>query len=359
MRSIYFLLLVASTSCQFATLAQNEKPRIVTCNNDSLQIVGRVKPTGDSIAIYWPGTSVEISFKGTALEAILMDETGKNFFNVEVDGKFSSLIHVDPTKKLYSLATGLSDTQHTIRLIKRTEWDQGKTWFYGFTLHGILMKNRPKSRVIEFFGDSITAGYAIEDSTGTDSPVGKNTNNYNTYASLTSRHFNADCYLTIKSGIGVMISWFPLTMPQLYNRLDPADSSSRWNFSVQPQVVVINLFQNDSWLIEKPEHPSFIATFGKTKPNSEFIIRAYESFISRVRAEYPQAFIICSLGSMDATKESGPWRQYIEAAVKRLDDKRVATCFFPYIQRSGHPTESDNKVMGDSLIEFIHAKVGW
>jgi hypothetical protein len=32
--------------------------------------------------------------------------------------------------------------------------------------------------------------------------------------------------------------------------LDPVDSTSKWDFSgYTPDVVVINLFQNDSWLV--------------------------------------------------------------------------------------------------------------
>ena len=49
----------------------------------------------------------------------------------------------------------------------------------------------------------------------------------------------------------------------MYNRLIPTDSTSKWNFSLyQPDVVVINLLQNDTWLVNLPEHEEFKKRFG-------------------------------------------------------------------------------------------------
>jgi hypothetical protein len=348
-------ILVIVTSC-----AQERLTTFIGPNNTNINYVGRVNTQKDSITVYWPGTSIEIRFKGTGVNFMMRDEHAENYFNIEMDGDSVSVVKIDSVKKLYAIAQGLKNGEHTIRLIKRSEWDQGKTWFYGLEVEGTLLPPIKRKRTIEFFGNSITAGYAIEDTTGRDSPTGLNTNNYNTYASLTARHFNANCYLTIKSGIGIMVSWFPLIMPEMYNRLDPTDSTSRWNFSlVQPDVVVINLFQNDSWLIEKPEHPSYIQRFHNKRPDEEMIIRAYESFVKDVRKVYPRAYIICALGSMDAARENSPWPSYIQAAVKHTGDHKISTHFFPYIKRNGHPTEEDNKVMADSLIRFIHTTVGW
>jgi hypothetical protein len=55
-----------------------------------------------------------------------------------------------------------------------------------------------------------------------------------------------------------MLSWFPLIMPEMYDRADPTDSTSKWDFSkYTPDVVVINLFQNDSWLARRHDFPEF------------------------------------------------------------------------------------------------------
>ena len=46
------------------------------------------------------------------------------------------------------------------------------------------------------------------------------------------------------------VSWDSLIMPEIYDRLVPTDSKSKWDFSLyRPDIVVVNLFQNDSWLV--------------------------------------------------------------------------------------------------------------
>jgi len=213
---------------------------------------------------------------------------------------------------------------------------------------------------IEYFGDSITAGYAVEDSSGKDSGAGQFKNNYISYAAITARHFNAEYYCTVKSGIGIMVSWFPLIMPEMYDRTDATDPNSKWDFSrYTPDIVVVNLFQNDSWIINIPSNEQFKARFGTTKPTDEQIIAAYANFIKSVRGKYPHAHIICALGNMDATRTGSPWPGYIDKAVASLNDANIYTNYFPYKNTGGHPNPKEQQAMADNLINFIHQKFGW
>jgi hypothetical protein len=353
------LLVLLSVRCS----GQKKNPvQTVRVASDSIRYTGRIKFTPDSIAVYWPGTAIEFRFRGTSASAMMHDQHGENYFNVIIDGDSLHYIKLDSLKHDYTLAKNLPEGEHTIQLIKRTEWDKGSTWFYGLQINNgkLLILPEPNKRVMEFFGNSITAGYAIEDRSGKDSPAGLNTNNYYTYAALTARHFKADYYCTVKSGIGVMISWFPLIMPEMYNRLDPADSISRWDFRrITPDVVVINLFQNDCWLVNKPDHPSFKMRFGSKPPTKKVIIESYRAFVENIRSVYPKAYIICSLGSMDAVKEGSPWPGYVQAAVTELNDDKILTHFFPYKKTNGHPDLKENQAMAESLISFIDKNVKW
>jgi len=49
-------------------------------------------------------------------------------------------------------------------------------------------------------------------------------------------------------------------MPEMYDGLNPADGNSKWNFNeYTPDVVVVNLFQNDSWLVNRmPARPAHL-----------------------------------------------------------------------------------------------------
>jgi hypothetical protein len=336
--------------------------KFIPFNHKNIVYEGRINKTNEAAKLYWSGTSVTIRLSGEAISAVMQDADTANYYNVIVDGKVTSKIHVSTAKQSYSLASGLSKGKHTIQLYKRTEWDKGTTTFYGFeipTNTKLLPPAAPKKRKIEFFGNSITCGYGIEDNGG-DSGKGYFENNYLTYAALTARHFDAQCHYTAKSGIGIMVSWFPLIMPEMYDRINPKDSTSKWDFSqFTPDLVVVNLFQNDSWLVEKPNYPEFKHRFGTQKPNEAFIVESYRKFIETVRKTYPKASIICALGSMDATREGSPWPGYIEKAVSQLNDKKVYTHFLPYKKTGGHPKVAEQKAMADDLIQFIEKNVKW
>ncbi|MDI3320334.1 SGNH/GDSL hydrolase family protein [Pinibacter soli] len=340
------------------SLAQNVK------HDDShIRYTGRIQQTDSTAVFYWTASSAKIKFKGTGISVVLKDQLGINRFTVIVDGKVQPTLNVDSTKRTYTLASGLSSGTHEVELFKQTEWAMGSTSIYGFSIDkGTTLLAAPpaKKRKIEVYGDSITCGYAVEDSTGKDRGTAPFENGYISYAAITARHFNADYVSISKSGIGILISWFPLIMPEMYDRLNPTDSNSHWNFSdYKPQVVIVNLFQNDSWLTKRPDHEQFKARFGTTAPSESQIVAAYKNFISSVRAKYPSATIVCILGNMDATGANSQWPGYVTQAVQLMNDKKVLTHFISYKKTPGHPSIREQQAAADDLIKFMEKEVKW
>ncbi|MEN8120056.1 MAG: SGNH/GDSL hydrolase family protein [Bacteroidota bacterium] len=353
---LFLLLPISLFSC-----AKSHNP-FINFKDDNLEYMGRIGMNDTNAAeIYWPGSSVKAYFEGTTISVLLKDERGKNYFNVIIDDDRIQTLRPDTIKKRYILARNLPEGKHSVEIFKRTEWNKGKTWFYGFYLgkeNKIMDPPVAKNRMIEFYGNSITAGYAIEDFSG-DSPDGIFTNNYLTYGALTARYFNAKYSCISRSGIGLMVSPFPLIMPEMYNRLDPKNPESLWDFSREkPDIVVINLLQNDSWIVRARKRKYYKYRFGTNPPPTEdFIVDAYKSFVQLIRNEYPEAHIICSLGSLSITKKGSPWPAYVEKAVALLDDDRVYTHFFPYINKLGHPEVEHHKKMAEGLIKFINENI--
>jgi len=335
----------------------------VKFNDPHIHYMGRIAMRDSAAELSWSANSIKINFTGAGVSAVLKDERSDNNYNVIVDGRVISKLHPDATKKEYVLASGLSAGKHTLELFKRTEWAMGKTWFYQFNIDKggkILSAPSSSKRKIEFFGNSITCGYADEDTTGQDRGTSAYENGYISYAAITSRHYNAEFVNTSKSGIGITVSWFPLVMPEMYDRLDATNTDSKWDFSkYTPDLVVINLFQNDSWIVNVHDNDQFKAKFGTTPPTAEFIVNAYANFIKSVRSKYPKAQILCMLGSMDATKTGSPWPGYIQKAVAGLNDKKIYTHFIPYKNTNGHPSAKEQQAMADDLIKFIDGNVKW
>ncbi len=329
---------------------------------------GRIDTTSpDAYRLYWPGTSLKINFEGTEIKALLKDQYAENYYTIIVDKDSILTINLDTVKHFYTLVEGLPQGEHSIELFKRTGWMMGWSDFYGFKLNDeakLLPPPPDQKRRIEFFGNSITVGISnmpgADDGTGEEDPYHGHTNNYYSYAAITARHFDAAYHNTSRSGIGITISWSQWIMQDIYNRLDPKNPESKWDFSLfTPQVVVINLFQNDSWLVNNPDYPEFKKRFGKKAPSKKEIIAAYKKFLVSLRKEYPDAAIICTLGSMDATEKGSPWPGYISKAVKQTNDDKIFTLFFPCKETRGHPSIEEHRKMAAQLIAFIEENIKW
>ncbi len=352
---LFWVLFLISVS----TFSQNT---FLNFFNKHISYEGRISYTNDAAVLMWPGTAIRVNFKGTGIAGTFKDQDTSNYYNIIIDKDSIYEIQFDKEKKSYRLAHDLPYGKHSIEIFKRTEWDKGKTWFYGFDLQAknkLLKPDKLPKRKIEFFGNSITCGYAISDPAG-NSPTGYYENNYDDYAAIVARHYNAQYHCTSKSGIGIMVSWFPLIMPEMYDRLDPTDSTSKWDFSkYTPDVVVINLLQNDSWIVKLPDNEQFKNRFGTKPPDEAFIIKSYRDFVQTIRATYLHAQIICMLGNMDITKDGSPWPGYVQEAVNELHDNRIYTFLAPYKNTNGHPQTNEQKVLAEQLIHFMDEHVKW
>lgn len=353
------LLVVFSAVCGCTSQAQ--QGTFIPHNHPLVVHNGRTTLTDSADILQWPGTSEQLSFTGTTIKVRLRDEKRQNRFYLLIDGKVVATIQADTNAQWYSPEQPLPPGRHTAELFKLTEETAGKTWFYGFEVDKKAKLNKipAPSRRMEFYGNSITAGYSVDDTIG-DSGSPLYFNNYYSYAAITARYFKADYRCIAKSGIGIMVSWFPVIMPELWQRQDPTDPLSQHNFAqYTPNIVVVDLGQNDSWLINKPTHTQFKARFGDKKPSDTIFINNYIAFFSSLRKKYPKAHIICTLGSMDATKASSPWPGFIKSAVSHLADDRITSFFFDYKGTPGHPKRKEQQAMAKALIKYIEGNVKW
>lgn len=334
-------------------------------NNEKITYMGRVAVNEESSTFYWPGTSATINFIGTSIKVTMKSLREKGFFYAIVDNneanafKFGS----DTIKKTITLAENLPNGKHSLKLYKISNQNSANIC-YGFEIGGKAKLRNPSKlpkRKIEFYGNSITAGHGVDfPKEMKNSGLPEYYNNYYTYAALTARHFKAQSSFIAWGGIGIMVSWFPQIMPEVYDRINPFDATSKWDFSkYTPDVVVINLFQNDYWLVDNPNHEQFKRRFGTTKPTEDFIIKSYQNFVSSIRGKYPKAHIICALGNMNATEEGSKWPGYIEKAIAGLNDQKIHSVFFPYKKTPGHPNKQEQKAMADQLIRFIDKTIKW
>ena len=310
----------------------------------------------------WPGSSIKANFTGTSLAITLDDQLGKNYFSVIIDGENQHpyVLEAKQGEHSYVISTSLAPGQHSLEIYKRTEGEEGATAFKGLLLdEGAKLLPPPArpARRIEIYGDSISSGMGNEGADNGADHLLSEKNHYWAYGAISARNLNAELHTISQSGIGIMVSWFPFVMPQFYDQLSAVgDNHTQWDFARwTPDVVVINLFQNDSWLIDRDKKLQPL-------PSDEQRIQAYMDFVRSIRAKYPNADIICALGSMDAAANA-KWPGYITTAVERMRkqyrDKQLDTLFFDFTGYGQHPRIAQHKANAAKLTAFIRQKMGW
>lgn len=337
--------------------------KTITADNPGFLYTGRIDFSDKKAPqLSWPGTSIKANFSGTSLAVRLDDEFGKNYFNIIVDGNdvHPFVLEAKAGDNTYLISTALKPGNHQLEIYKRTEGEEGRTIFRGVLLDddGKLLAQpaRPKHR-LEIYGDSITSGMGNEGADNGRDDLLSEKNNYFAYGAITARNLNAELHTISQSGIGIMVSWFPFVMPQFYDQLSAVgNNDSQWDFSQwTPEVVVINLLQNDSWLIDREKRLDPL-------PSDEQRIQAYIKFVRSIRAKYPEAQIICALGSMDATA-TPKWPGYISAAVEqmkeRYQDDKLDTIFFDYTGYGQHPRIAQHQANAEKLTAFIKQRMHW
>ncbi|WP_428965494.1 SGNH/GDSL hydrolase family protein [Micromonospora fluostatini] len=254
---------------------------------------GRVTVTGDQVRYSWPGISFEGRFRGTGVGIVLDDAV--NDYDVHLDGGLVATL-VTPGRTTHWL-TGLPDGRHTVRLVKRTEstWTAGA--FGGFVPAPggrILDPPRPRTRQIEFIGDSNTAGYGNMSTTRecTDEEVTRRTNTDLTFAARTARRLGADYQVNAYSGLGMVRNYgghSPGTSYRTYyERALLADDGDVWARPAtwRPQLVVVALGANDFSTALGPDEPwtpeSLVTAYRE----------AYHGFLDTLRARYGRATTI-------------------------------------------------------------------
>lgn len=362
MKRIDLRLWLALGAVLFAMAGNAYGVSLIPADNKGFLYTGRIdfnEPKAPYLS--WPGSSVKANFTGSHLEVVLDDDNGKNYYNIIIDGndRFPYVLQAKQGEHRYVISNSLAAGKHTLEIYKRTEGEEGGTYFKGLWLaEGEKLMAAPKrpTRRMEIFGDSITSGLGNEGADNGVDNVLSEKNNYLAYSAITARNVNAELHTISQSGIGIMVSWFPFIMPQFYDQLSAVGNNDTvWDFKRwTPDVVVINLMQNDSWLVDREKRLS-------PMPTEAEIIQHYQNFVHSIRKEYPQAYIVCALGSMDATATE-KWPNYVRAAVanvKRQGDKNIDTLFFDFTGYWQHPRVAQHMANADKLTQFLKEKMNW
>jgi hypothetical protein len=338
---------------------------LISPGDPAIRYMGRVdRSLPDRVMFDWPGITIQTIFAGTICGMIL---EGVNYYDAFVDGVLTSTFLTRPQRATYTVAKNLTDRNHRLLIVKRSESPQSTASFFGFLLEkGKTLAALPEQtqRKMEFIGDSYSAGFANE-YLNRECPSGKDdsiilaaTNSRKAFGPLVARAFGADYHLIAISGKGLVRNYNGIDkgreLPVYYDRtliapVNEGKASSRWDFSKwKADAVVIAIGIND-FQADPPYADSI--KFDST----------YHALIERIRKQYPGVKIICCATRVWPTDALIPRVKAIVGQQKAGGHGDVR--YFEYITENGalygHPHIYDHQTIADGLIPLVAEATGW
>ncbi len=333
------------------------QPSSTACAAPDLGVhyVGRVDGCDSTGARYaWSGSGFIARFDGVGLSARLLDTSNQH--TVLVDGELQPTLKTTTGEATYVLATGLDPGEHIVEVYRRSEASFGATQLLGVEVADgeLLTPPAPPERRIEVVGDSISCGYGNEGTAPCAFSIDTE-NHYLAYPAVMARSLNAEVSTVAWSGKGVIFNYngnLTLPLPTLYDYTVPSDRKHAWSFQWQPQAVVINLGTNDF--------------SSGTNPTDDVFVARYRALLSQVRAVYPDAFLLCTVGPMLSGAALAKTRTNIAAAVSEQvagGDARVRAYEMTTPNTAPgcdyHPSVATQAAMAAELGEQLQNELGW
>ena len=268
MKKLIFALLLFACG---AASGRGRGPVFTPADSPEIRFTGRAaKGPGGALSFDWSGSQFTFRFEGTRC-AMRAADTGRNYYNVFVDGRHTGVAATSGADTTVVLAEGLERGPHTILVQKRTEGEQGRTTLRGVETDGALLPlPAPRTRHIEFIGDSHTCGYGTEGKS-VEEPFTPETENCDlAWGCVIARYFDAEYTLIAHSGQGIVRNWgdekevSDCTMRERMLRTFDMDPASRWDFrGCTPDIVVIKLGSNDFSTGVTPSEQAFNASYAQ------------------------------------------------------------------------------------------------
>ncbi len=362
MKQSLFQALVISGILLSGTTQSEAKDIHVKADNPNIAYTGRIcqdNPLSPSFS--YPGVSAAIDFYGSSIR--MGAKPGSGYFMVELDDYRPFKINFTEQDSIVTIAEGLSEGKHSLRVYYAIEGYEKKPEFRGFYLSesgGTAAAPALPERRIEFIGNSITCGYGIEAESEKDDFSYSTENHYYSFASQAARVLGAQAVTVARSGYGIYRNYGgPIEgndncLPALYDRTLFYDADKKWDFSQwQPDVVCLNLGTNDTSL---------------NKYDPEKLEQATRKFLKRLRKYYPNAKIVVTTGCLltgERLKTVKGILDKVTDEARRKGDKAVYRFdMSPHTGSLGygadwHPSLRQANKMAAELVPFLREITGW
>lgn len=308
----------------------------------------------------WSGSGFSIRFKGSSVAAEFYSNAPATkdlaYLKLYIDGVEQKDILLDKECEVIMLAEGLDpNEEHTIEVRKRTNIRSSSAGVGRIVLMDgtILEPEKPKERLIEFLGDSLTVGYVASKDGKTASAWSTTTEDVTkTYCTQIADAFDAEYQVVAMSGCGVVRNNggdAEGVFPDIYREMDYYHNpGAAYDFAVQPDVIVINLGTNDESAANATLSPDVFR-------------QGLYSFLKEVRQYNPDAHIVYAYGLVRVSLSES-----IESVVTQLRNDGDERIYYLQLEQCqswelnlNHTVASAYVSRGEALIEKIEEVTGW
>ncbi|MFA7076434.1 MAG: hypothetical protein WC152_07200 [Candidatus Izemoplasmatales bacterium] len=333
---------------------------------------------------YFTASGFEVAFYGTELKVTLIatkysDVNHQAYVVALVDGEEDptkgEVIVLNQAEAEYTLASGLENGYHKVKLLKRSEAIDSDTAVKKVTTDGYFTTPPlAKSFKLQFIAASSSTGYGNLGSPTVDKTSG-NSDGLRAFAYLTSFLLDSEISIFSASGWGVTRGWNTSgqineieNIPNgfLYTAIDASNKvltgNGKWNISnYVPDVLVVNLGTND---FNASGYSSM--TLENKLALVERFKTDYTNFLVLLNNMYPNAKIIVAYGLMNEQKNLETPTLEIVSDANTTIGKEVVYSFVmegagtlgnPYGSNS-HPNVQTSMNVAEDLAAFISTLTG-
>ena len=282
--------------------------KTVYASEENVKYTGRTYyDKNNTVWLPLSGSAVEFVVNGKSAEITIKGDDGINNsrdycprYAVLVDGKVILDDQLEESEKTVTLFCGNEPRTASVKVIHLSESNHGAVGVANIKADTDavtpVVPEFDKELSIEFIGDSITCGYGVEGEDQYEDFLTSTENFMKSYAYLTAQKLDADYSAVSYSGYGVVSGYTSsgeknsdaLILDNYDIVAEPYDYEKKWDHSKHEyDVIVINLGTNDSTYVScSPDDRS-----------AEFE-NSYAEFLDKLHKAHPQAYIICTLGTM-------------------------------------------------------------
>lgn len=342
----------------------------VDANRAPLRWEGRVaRDEGQPPRFAWPASGFRFRFRGTGVVARLEDGLTQDTIRdgdllaVFVDDQPQATIVVPAGLADVVIASNLPNTDHWVRVLKRTESEHGTVVLHALELQGagarFLAPPPERAHRLLAVGDSITAGYGVEGPDQHCHYSAVTANATRTFGFLASEQLGAEYQAVAWSGRGLYRNLDPLaleTMPVLYGRRLAREVTAYDPRAYTPDTVVVNLGTND---------------LSSPSPDERQLHDAYLGLLQRIRADASDAEIVVAVGPMlsdyyppgsMALRKARELASRVVGALREAGDARISLVEFPVAAPAEgygcdfHPSQATHRRLADVLVSHLRAR---